>query len=130
MPGACEGMASGVAGVPPLGGFPATAGTPTDVFFAQAREQVARTVNSGMVGLYWHIGRRIRKHLLLEQRAEYGSPRAAGPTTGARTAGPAKPVAARETGRWEGEATLKTFHPNRRVTPWPCCCWRWGCSGS
>jgi hypothetical protein len=38
----------------------------------QARQQVARTVNSAMVGLYWHIGRRIREDILQEQRAEYG----------------------------------------------------------
>jgi predicted nuclease of restriction endonuclease-like (RecB) superfamily len=38
----------------------------------QARQQVARTVSSGMVGLYWHIGKRIRKDVLHEKRAEYG----------------------------------------------------------
>jgi predicted nuclease of restriction endonuclease-like (RecB) superfamily len=38
----------------------------------QAREQVARTVNSAMVGLYWSIGKRIREDILHEQRAEYG----------------------------------------------------------
>ena len=38
----------------------------------QARQQVARTVNSAMVGLYWHIGTRIREDILHEQRAEYG----------------------------------------------------------
>jgi hypothetical protein len=38
----------------------------------QTRQQVARTVNSAMVGLYWHIGTRIREDVLHEQRAEYG----------------------------------------------------------
>ena len=38
----------------------------------QARQQVARTVNSAMVALYWQIGRRIREDVLHEQRAEYG----------------------------------------------------------
>lgn len=37
-----------------------------------AREQVARTVNSGLTVLYWHIGTRIREDLLKEKRAEYG----------------------------------------------------------
>ena len=37
-----------------------------------SREQVARTVNSALVGLYWHIGKRIREDVLNEQRAEYG----------------------------------------------------------
>ncbi len=38
----------------------------------QARQQVARTVNSAMVALYWQIGKRIRDDVLHEQRAEYG----------------------------------------------------------
>src|SRR5215208_5449055 len=37
-----------------------------------AREQTARAVNSALVGLYWHIGRRIRQDILHEKRAEYG----------------------------------------------------------
>jgi predicted nuclease of restriction endonuclease-like (RecB) superfamily len=37
-----------------------------------ARERTAQVVNSGIVGLYWHIGRRIRTDILREQRAEYG----------------------------------------------------------
>lgn len=37
-----------------------------------AREQVARTVNSTLVGMYWHVGKRIREDVLNEQRAEYG----------------------------------------------------------
>jgi predicted nuclease of restriction endonuclease-like (RecB) superfamily len=38
----------------------------------QARQQVARTVNSAMVALYWQIGKRIREDVLHKQRAEYG----------------------------------------------------------
>jgi hypothetical protein len=37
-----------------------------------AREQIARAVNSGMTGLHWHIGRRIRQDVLQEKRAGYG----------------------------------------------------------
>jgi predicted nuclease of restriction endonuclease-like (RecB) superfamily len=37
-----------------------------------AREQTARAVNSALVGLYWHIGKRVREDVLLEKRAEYG----------------------------------------------------------
>ena len=38
-----------------------------------AREQTARAVNSALVGLYWHIGTRIRQDILKEKRAEYGA---------------------------------------------------------
>src|ERR1039458_849053 len=38
----------------------------------QARESVARTVDSGLTTLYWHIGQRIRQDILKEKRAEYG----------------------------------------------------------
>jgi hypothetical protein len=37
-----------------------------------AREQTARAVNSALVGLYWHIGTRVRQDVLQEKRAEYG----------------------------------------------------------
>src|SRR5258708_14213378 len=37
-----------------------------------AREQTARAVNSALVGLYWHIGKRIREDVLHQQRAGYG----------------------------------------------------------
>jgi hypothetical protein len=37
-----------------------------------AREQVARTVNAALVGLYWHIGKRIREDVLQNKRAGYG----------------------------------------------------------
>lgn len=36
------------------------------------RQQVARTVNSSLVELYWQIGRRIHKEILKEKRADYG----------------------------------------------------------
>ncbi|OGV70270.1 MAG: hypothetical protein A2269_07850 [Lentisphaerae bacterium RIFOXYA12_FULL_60_10] len=38
----------------------------------QARAGVARTVDAGLVALYWHIGRRVRKDILHEKRAGYG----------------------------------------------------------
>lgn len=38
----------------------------------QARVGVARAVDSGLVTLYWHVGRRIRQDILKEKRAEYG----------------------------------------------------------
>ncbi len=38
----------------------------------RTREEVARAVDSGLVTLYWHIGRRIRQGILKEKRAEYG----------------------------------------------------------
>ena len=37
-----------------------------------ARQQTARAVNSALVGMYWHIGVRIREDVLKHQRAEYG----------------------------------------------------------
>ncbi len=37
-----------------------------------AREQTAHAVNSGMVGLYWNIGRRIREDVLQQKRVAYG----------------------------------------------------------
>ena len=38
----------------------------------EARRDVARSVNSALVMLYWHIGQRIRRDILKEKRAEYG----------------------------------------------------------
>lgn len=38
----------------------------------QAREQTARAVNSALVGMYWHIGKRIREDVLGSNRADYG----------------------------------------------------------
>ncbi|MBI2224735.1 MAG: hypothetical protein HYU44_07210 [Betaproteobacteria bacterium] len=39
----------------------------------QARERVARAVDSALTTLYWHVGRRIRQDILKEERAEYGT---------------------------------------------------------
>lgn len=38
----------------------------------QARQDVARSVNSSLVMLYWKVGQRIQKEILKEKRAEYG----------------------------------------------------------
>ena len=38
----------------------------------EARQDVARSVNSVLVMLYWRVGKRIRKDILKEKRAEYG----------------------------------------------------------
>ncbi len=38
----------------------------------QAREYVARTVNSSLVTLYWQIGKRIQQEILHGKRANYG----------------------------------------------------------
>jgi predicted nuclease of restriction endonuclease-like (RecB) superfamily len=38
----------------------------------QARERTAREINSELVMLHWHIGDRIRREILQEERAEYG----------------------------------------------------------
>lgn len=38
----------------------------------EARQDVARSVNSSLVMLYWKMGQRIRKEILKEKRAEYG----------------------------------------------------------
>lgn len=50
------------------------AGLVADVrsMIAQTREEVARTVNTGMTLLYWRIGKRILTEILGNQRAEYG----------------------------------------------------------
>jgi predicted nuclease of restriction endonuclease-like (RecB) superfamily len=37
-----------------------------------ARQEVARTVDAGLVMLYWHIGQRVRRDILQLKRAEYG----------------------------------------------------------
>ena len=37
-----------------------------------ARQQTAQAVNSSLVMMYWHIGQRIRKDVLQNERAEYG----------------------------------------------------------
>ena len=38
----------------------------------EARQDVARSVNSALVMLYWRVGQRIRKNILREERADYG----------------------------------------------------------
>jgi predicted nuclease of restriction endonuclease-like (RecB) superfamily len=38
----------------------------------QAREGVARALDSGLTVLYWNVGQRIRREVLREKRAEYG----------------------------------------------------------
>ena len=38
-----------------------------------ARENLARAVDSTLATLYWHVGTRIRRDILKEQRAEYGA---------------------------------------------------------
>lgn len=38
----------------------------------QARQQVAQQANSALTLLYWHVGERIRREVLQEQRAGYG----------------------------------------------------------
>lgn len=37
-----------------------------------ARQEVARTVDAGLVILYWHVGQRVRRDILQLKRAEYG----------------------------------------------------------
>lgn len=58
-------------------GIPAPADTNallTDIraLIEQARERTAQAVNAELTLLYWHIGNRIRKDILGQQRAEYG----------------------------------------------------------
>jgi len=38
----------------------------------QTRQSIAFTVNAGLTMLYWHVGNRIRKEILNNERAEYG----------------------------------------------------------
>ncbi len=42
------------------------------VLIMEARQDVARQVNSALVLLYWRVGKRIRQDILKEKRAEYG----------------------------------------------------------
>jgi predicted nuclease of restriction endonuclease-like (RecB) superfamily len=42
------------------------------ILIEQSLQQVSRTVNTTMMGLYWNIGKRIREDILHAQRAEYG----------------------------------------------------------
>lgn len=60
------------------GAVPAVAATATPLLndlqrlIHQAREQLAQAVNSGLVLLYWEVGRRIRTEILQQRRAAYG----------------------------------------------------------
>jgi hypothetical protein len=47
--------------------------TEVRLMIMQAREGVARAIDSGLTMLYWQIGDRIRREILKEQRAEYGA---------------------------------------------------------
>ena len=55
-------------------GTPATRNLIKDLrkLIVQARQDVARSVNSSLVMLYWRIGQRIEIEVLREKRAEYG----------------------------------------------------------
>ncbi len=59
--------------------LPAKSPKPSDILFKdlreliiEARQDVARSVNSALVMLYWRVGQRIRQDILKERRAEYG----------------------------------------------------------
>jgi hypothetical protein len=39
----------------------------------EARESIARTVNTAQTALYWKVGLRIRQDVLKEKRADYGA---------------------------------------------------------
>ena len=38
----------------------------------QSRHKVESYANSTMVGVFWHVGKRINEHILQNKRAEYG----------------------------------------------------------
>lgn len=38
----------------------------------KTRQSIAFAVNVGLTSLYWHVGDRIRREILREERAEYG----------------------------------------------------------
>ena len=42
------------------------------VMIDESRRGVAYTVNANLITLYWHVGNRVRKEILNEERAEYG----------------------------------------------------------
>jgi predicted nuclease of restriction endonuclease-like (RecB) superfamily len=59
--------------------LPSKSNKPSDSLFEdlrsliiEARQDVARQVNSALVLLYWRVGKRIRQDILEEKRAEYG----------------------------------------------------------
>ncbi len=55
-------------------GIPATRNLIKDLrkLIVQARQDVARSINSSLVMLYWSIGRRIEIEVLKDKWAEYG----------------------------------------------------------
>lgn len=38
----------------------------------KTRQSIATTINASLTILYWHVGNRIHKEILEEERAEYG----------------------------------------------------------
>jgi len=59
--------------------LPTKSPKPSDILFKdlreliiEARQNVARSVNSALVMLYWRVGQRIRQDILKEKRAGYG----------------------------------------------------------
>jgi hypothetical protein len=38
----------------------------------KTRQSIATTINANLTILYWHVGNRIRREILEEERAEYG----------------------------------------------------------
>src|ERR1041384_8279544 len=38
----------------------------------KTRQSIATTINANLTMLYWHVGNRIRREILEEERAEYG----------------------------------------------------------
>jgi predicted nuclease of restriction endonuclease-like (RecB) superfamily len=57
---------------PPSVPLPARLLTDIRGLIENARQDIARSINSGLVLLYWNIGRRIRKDILKGMRASYG----------------------------------------------------------
>jgi len=58
---------------PPAAGSPGALATEIVEMIRTARGQVAQLVNARLTLLHWHIGTRIRREVLGEQRAEYGA---------------------------------------------------------
>jgi hypothetical protein len=38
----------------------------------KTRQSIATTINANLTILYWHVGNRVRREILEEERAEYG----------------------------------------------------------
>jgi predicted nuclease of restriction endonuclease-like (RecB) superfamily len=73
-PGKGKGIAVGAKALSLSARSPESVALLTDVrtLILAARQSVATTVNTAMVQLYWRIGKRIRRDVLGEKRAEYG----------------------------------------------------------